>query len=83
MVHGTSIHEELRLLAQAGLAPVEALQAATSLNAKVFGLEDRGVVEPGRRADLVLVSGDPTRDIAVTENLEGVWLGGRPTEGTK
>lgn len=79
VVHGTSIHEELGLLTQAGLAPVVALQAATSLTAKVFGLEDRGVVEPGRRADLVLVTGDPTRDITVTENLEGVWIGGRPT----
>ena len=41
-----------------------------------FGLTDRGVIAPGRRADLVLVDGDPTRDISATRNIRGVWIGG-------
>ena len=48
----------------AGLAPAEALRGATSLAADTFGLTDRGVIALGHRADLVLVDGDPTRDIS-------------------
>jgi cytosine/adenosine deaminase-related metal-dependent hydrolase len=49
-VHGASLHRELELLVGAGLTPQLALQAATSVPARVFGLIDRGVIEPGRRA---------------------------------
>ena len=75
-VFGSSLHDELALLVAAGLSPAEALWAATGATATVFGLEDRGVVEVGRRADLVLVGTDPTRDIAATRDIRGVWIGG-------
>ena len=74
--HGESLHEELGRLVDACLTPVEALQGATSLAADAFGLSDRGVITPGRRADLVLVAGDPTADIRATRNIHGVWIGG-------
>jgi hypothetical protein len=74
--HGASIHGELALLVEAGLSPVEALAAATSVPAREFRLEDRGRIAPGLRADLVLVDGDPTRDITATRNTVGVWKGG-------
>ncbi|WP_394618942.1 amidohydrolase family protein [Lentzea sp. JNUCC 0626] len=74
--HGSSLHDELDRLVGAGLTPVEALRAATSLAAETFGLTDRGAVLPGRRADLVLVEGDPTRDITATRRIRGVWIGG-------
>lgn len=74
--HGVSLHEELERLVDAGLSPVEALQGATSRAADTFGLTDRGAVVPGRRADLVLVAGDPTRDITATRDIRGVWIGG-------
>lgn len=74
--HGESLHEELERLVNAGLTPAEALRGATSLAAGTFGLTDRGVIAPGRRADLVLVDGDPTRDISATRNIRGVWIGG-------
>jgi len=77
VAHGESLHEELERLVDAGLAPAEALRGATSLAASTFGLADRGVVAPGRRADLVLVDGDPTLDISATRNIRGVWIGGR------
>jgi imidazolonepropionase-like amidohydrolase len=76
VAHGESLHEELERLVDAGLTPAEALRGATSLAASTFGLTDRGVIAPGHRADLVLVEGDPTRDISATRNIRGVWIGG-------
>ncbi|KAJ8128075.1 hypothetical protein O1611_g5559 [Lasiodiplodia mahajangana] len=73
---GISIHEELRLLVNAGLSPVEALRAATSTAAKHWGLHDRGVIAPGKRADLVLLSGNPLEDINATKTIQRVWLAG-------
>lgn len=73
---GASLHDELALLVDAGLSPAAALRAATSLPAKHFGLTDRGAVEPGLRADLVLVDGDPLADISATRAIRRVWLAG-------
>ncbi|RBM16421.1 amidohydrolase [Prauserella sp. PE36] len=75
-VHGESMHRELELLTSAGFDPAEALAAATSVPARVFGLADRGRIAPGLRADLVLVEGDPTRDITATRAIAGVWRRG-------
>ena len=74
--HGESLHDELELLIEAGLSTVEALRAATVLPAQHFGLHDRGVIEPGRRADLVLVDGDPIADIRATRQIRRVWCAG-------
>jgi len=60
----------------AGLTPQEALRAATSLNARVFGLHDRGLLVEGRRADMVLVEGNPIQNINDTLNLRGIWRDG-------
>lgn len=78
--HGASLHGELELLVRAGLTPVQALAAATSLPAKRFGLDDRGRIAPGMRADLLLVDGDPGRDITATRAIAGVWKNGYPVE---
>ncbi|MFG3438728.1 amidohydrolase family protein [Nonomuraea sp. NPDC047897] len=75
-LHGASIHRELVLLTKAGLSPVQALAAATSVPARHFGLRDRGRVAPGLRADLVLVDGDPTTDITATRSVVEVWRRG-------
>jgi imidazolonepropionase-like amidohydrolase len=74
--HGESLHDELELLVEAGLSNVEALRAATVLPAQHFGLHDRGVIEPGRRADLVLIDGDPIADIRATRQIRRVWCAG-------
>lgn len=74
--HGASEHGELELLVRAGLSPIEALRAATSSPAKRFRLDDRGRIAPGLRADLLLVDGDPTRDITATRAIRGVWKNG-------
>jgi imidazolonepropionase-like amidohydrolase len=73
---GSSLHDELARLVEAGLSTAAALRAATSLPAKHFGLSDRGAVEPGLRADLVLVDGDPLADISATRAIRRVWLAG-------
>lgn len=76
LLPGPSLHRELQQLVRAGLRPVEALQAATSTAASAFGLQDRGVIEVGRFADLVLVAGNPLREISHTQSIEQVWVGG-------
>lgn len=74
--HGDGLHRELELLTGAGLTPREALTASTSVPAHHFGLTDRGRIAPGQRADLVLVDGDPTRDITATRAVREVWRRG-------
>ncbi|KAI0199119.1 putative hydrolase [Astrocystis sublimbata] len=73
---GISLHEELQLLVDAGLSPVEALRAATSTAAEYWELSDRGVIALGKRADLVLVSGNPLEDISATRSIQRIWLAG-------
>jgi hypothetical protein len=77
---GATIHGELELMVRGGLTPVEALRAATSAPANAFRLEDRGVIAVGKRADLVLVDGDPTADIKATRRIAGVWKAGVPID---
>ena len=60
-----TLQRELELLVEAGLTPNQTLQVATYNGAKYSRLlDDRGVISPGRRADLILVDGDPTKNIS-------------------
>lgn len=62
---GFTLQRELELYVQAGLTPAQALQVATLNGAKYSRVEeDRGVIKPGWRADLILVDGDPTKNIS-------------------
>lgn len=76
--HGASMHGEMELLVRAGLAPMQALAAATSTPARRFALRDRGRIAQGLRADVLLVEGDPSQDIRVTRAIVGVWKNGDP-----
>lgn len=80
VLHGAGLHRELELLVLAGMEPAAALAAATTVTARVFGLADRGRIAPGLRADLLLVNGDPTRDIRATRDIAGVWKRGARVE---
>ena len=75
--HGEALHRELELLVDAGLSNKEALQGATSLAAQGFRLGDRGVIVVGKRADLVLVNGNPLENIAATKSVRMVWIAGK------
>jgi imidazolonepropionase-like amidohydrolase len=75
--HGASLHGELAMLVAAGLSIEEALRAATSTPARVLGLEGRGRIVEGARADLVLVEGDVSTDIHATRHIELVLHAGR------
>jgi imidazolonepropionase-like amidohydrolase len=80
--HGISMHREMALLVKAGFTPVEALTAATSMPAKTFRLGNRGKVKPGYLADLLLVEGDPTTEIADTLRIDRIWKNGFAVDRT-
>jgi beta-lactamase class D/imidazolonepropionase-like amidohydrolase len=80
-IPGVSLHEELELLADAGIPPLEVLTIATRNGAEVLGLLDEtGTVEPGKRADLLVLAADPSLDIRNTRTIELVIQGGRLVE---
>jgi Amidohydrolase family len=75
---GSSLHEELELLVQAGLTPMQALQAATKGPAEFLGkLQTQGTIEMGKFADLVLLDADPLSDIRNTQKIRAVVLRGK------
>ncbi len=75
---GFTLHEELSLLVQAGLTPMEALQSATRNPAEYFGMLDSvGTIEKGKIADLVLLQANPLQDISNTRNIDAIVVGGR------
>jgi hypothetical protein len=75
---GFSLHDELGLLVQAGLTPMEALQAATYKAAEFFGMMDSlGTVEKGKIADLVLLEANPLEDISNTRKIAAVVVSGK------
>jgi len=81
---GFSLHDELELLVQAGLKPIEALQAATCNPARYLGLENqRGTIEKGKLADLLLLDANPLEDIRNTTKIRGVVFNGRWLDRTK
>jgi imidazolonepropionase-like amidohydrolase len=78
VIPGVALHQELALLVSAGIAPVEVLRMATRNGAEALGLlGETGTVEPGKRADLVVLEADPLRDIRNTRRIRYVVLGGR------
>jgi len=73
-----ALHFNLRSQVHFGLAPYEALQTATRLPAKVFGVEDDlGTLEPGKVADLAIIEGNPLQNIAELANVRSVMKNGR------
>ncbi|HXV59331.1 MAG TPA: amidohydrolase family protein, partial [Vicinamibacteria bacterium] len=76
-LQGPSFHRELEMLAEAGLTPTDVLTCATANGALALGvLGDRGTVEVGKLADLVLIGADPNEDVSSLAIIETVLVGG-------
>ena len=74
--HGTNLNE-LRHMAANGFTPEQALHAATKSAAELMGLQDElGTIEPGKRADLVVIDGDPLEFDGYEDRIEQVWKDG-------
>ena len=77
-VPGYSVYREMELYVKAGFTPMEAIQAATQVPAKVMGLEkDSGTIEPGKRADVIIVDGNPDENISDIRKVKTVIAAGR------
>ena len=77
-IPGYSLHAELEQLVASGLSPLEALRAATVRPAEFFGIENNmGTIDPGKRADLVLLDADPLSNITNTRRISGVISKGK------
>jgi imidazolonepropionase-like amidohydrolase len=74
--HAAGLHDELALLVQAGLTPAQALAAATANAARLMSRPDLGAVEPGKTADLLLLSANPLDDVANLRRVELVVKAG-------
>lgn len=74
---GASLHEELALLVEAGLSPLEALRAATYEPARFLGLElKQGTIAPGMKADMVILAADPLSNIKNTKQIADIIRNG-------
>jgi hypothetical protein len=76
--HGWSTLQEMELLVNSGMSPLQAITAGTGTSARIVGQSgDRGTIAPGKAADLLLVEGEPDKNITDIENTRAVFLGGK------
>lgn len=80
-VPGIAEHRELALSVQAGLTPLQAISLGTRDAAEFLHLADRGRIAPGLRADLLVVRGDPSRDIEAADQVVETWTNGTAVAG--
>ncbi len=73
---GLAEHLELQAMVDAGMTPAQALVAATSRAAEYLGLDDRGSLEPGKRADLLVLDASPLDDIVNARRISRTFIGG-------
>ena len=79
-MHTEAMWREMSALVESGMTPIQAISSATKTNAEIIGLEDRiGTIEVGKLADIIIVDGNPLRNIEVLDQVEivikdgGVW----------
>jgi hypothetical protein len=77
VIAGFGNQREVELLVEAGFSPIEAIKIATQNGASYLGLlKEIGTLEPGKRADMALIKGNPSKDIADIEKVETVFKDG-------
>lgn len=80
-IPGFAEHRELHLMVAAGVTPLQAISLATSRAAALLHLDDRGVLAPGKLADLVVIDGHPDTAIDDTSHIVAVWHRGKQVSG--
>jgi imidazolonepropionase-like amidohydrolase len=77
-VPGFAEHRELQLLVDAGLTPLEAIHCATQSTAAMLHVDEKtGTIQAGKQADLIVLDGDPSNNIANAEKIEMIFHNGR------
>ena len=77
---GFSEHRELALMVEAGMSPLDAIRAATATNAEILKLSDRGSLQPGKRADFMVLSANPLDNITNTRRIDDVYQNGEKVD---
>jgi imidazolonepropionase-like amidohydrolase len=78
LVPGSSLHHELEILVEAGISPLEVIKIATRNGAQALGIEnDVGTIEPGKQADMIILSDNPVDEISNTKKIETVINNGQ------
>ena len=80
---GFAEHRELEAMVEAGMPALDAITAATLLPARMLGLADRGSLEPGKRADFIVLDANPLDDIANSRKISAVHISGRAIDREK
>jgi imidazolonepropionase-like amidohydrolase len=86
-MHSEAIWREMSALVESGMTPMEVITAATKTNAHILGLQDIGTIEPGKLADIIIVDGNPLRNIEVLDYVDivvkdgVVWYSERAATG--
>ena len=79
-IPGWAEHRELEMMVDSGLTPMQAIVAATRISAALLHADDRGTVEPGKRADLIVLAANPLDDIRNTRQMVAIWHAGREVQ---
>jgi imidazolonepropionase-like amidohydrolase len=81
LVPGASLHHELEILVEAGIPPLDIIKIATRNGVQVLGIEnDVGTIEPGKQADMIILSDNPVDEISNTKKIEAVINNGQLIE---
>ena len=75
--YGISLLNELQYQHEAGMSNFECLMSATSAPAKFFSIDDVGIIEDGRRADFLIIGGNPLENLRDIFNISSIWLEGK------
>ena len=79
---GWTMHTELENMVAAGMTPGQVIVAATRTSARIMGLDDLGMVVPGKSADFVVLDANPLDDITNTRRISAVYLRGTAVDRT-